>query len=66
MFKMILSTHFVSCFPNPVTMELEVTTLYPSLSSAFRICKNQIFKSGYFGSILQFDIKQFIGIVFTT
>merc|ERR1712110_788051 len=30
----------VSCFPNPVTTELDVTTLYPSRSRAFRICQD--------------------------
>ena len=32
----------VSCFPNPVTIELEVTTRYPSRSRAFRICERRI------------------------
>ena len=36
----IVRTHFVSCFSNPVAMELEVTTLYPSPSRPFKICNN--------------------------
>ena len=35
----LYSYNRVSCFPNPVTIELDVTTLYPSRSRAFRICE---------------------------